>query len=311
MLNNRYDVSQETRKRILAIIEELGYAPNHLARSLRMGQTKTIGVVISDVSNPFFGSVISGIENILREEGYCVLLYNANEDAQREEEVFKVLLERRVDGVIITPVDESNFSALLSLLQKANIPCVFLARYAKNIPVSYVIADDLLGSFLATEHLLKKGHKRILYLGGPPFLTTSQERIQGYKKALEQYGLPSDENLIKPSRAKMEDGYKIVKEALFQKLEFTAIASFNDYLAFGALRALRENGLSVPRDVAVVGYDDVEFASISWVPLTTVRMPKYELGVEAAKILLSHIRGEAESIKKVVLKPKLIVRSST
>lgn len=310
-LNSRYDVSEETRRKILAIAKELGYTPNHLAKSLKSGRTKTVGVIVSDISNPFFGTAIRGMVEALRKKKCHILLCDSSEDPSLEEESFQVLLERRVDGIIVTTSSEENLRKFLPIFAQENIPCVLLARRIKGISISFVTVDDVFGSFAAVEHLIRKGHKRILYMAGPFDLTTSKDRLQGYTEALKKYGIERDDNLIHFTKAKMEDGYAVVKEALRKGFEFTAIATFNDYLAFGALRALLEEDLKVPDDVSIVGYDDVEFAAISWVPLTTVRIPKYELGVEAAKILLSHIRKEVEEIQEVVLKPELIVRNST
>jgi LacI family transcriptional regulator len=303
-------VSEETRKRVLAIAEELGYTPNHLAKSLRTGKTKTIGIVVSDISNPFFGTVIRGIGDVLRREGYHILLCDSNEDPHLEEETFMVLLKRRVDGMIVTTTDENNLLRILPSFQKVDIPCVLLARYARGSPISYVAVDDVFGSFTATEYLIQKGHKRILYLAGPPHLTVSQERLNGYVEALKKHGIEEDGSLIRFTKAKMEDGYEVVKSVLSQELHFTAIGTFNDYLAFGAMRALQERGLRIPDDIAVVGYDDVEFSAVSWVPLTTVRIPRYELGIEAARLLLSHIKGETTRVEEILLKPELVIRGS-
>ncbi len=310
-LGNREGINPETRKKILSIANELGYTPNHLARSLKVGKTKTVGVIVSDISNPFFSVVIDGIEKTFREKGYSILLCDSDEDVRLESKATETLLQRRVDGVIITPVDESTFSARFCILQKAGIPCVLLARYVKGLPVSYVVADDVLGGFIATEHLIQKGHKKILYLAGPSHLTTSQERLEGYRKALNRYRLKEVGCLIQFTKAKMEDGYQVVKKFLDRQMEFTAIASFNDYLAFGALRALRERNLKIPEDVAVVGYDDVEFAEIALVPLTTVRISGSELGNRAAKLLLSYLKGKVEKPQKVIIMPELILREST
>lgn len=310
-LNNKPDVNAETKHRILKIVKEMGYTPNLVARSLKTGETRTIGVIVSDITNPFFSLVIHGIEDKVQKKGYSIILCNANENYVREEKAMKLLVQKRVDGILVTPVEKKTRD--IFYLQEMKVPFVLVARHLKIPDLSYVVADDVLGGFLATEHLIKKGHRKIMYVAGPSHVTTVQERLNGYKKALAQYGIRFEEELVRFTNAKSEDGYRVMKDVLSKRLDFTAIGVFNDYLALGMMKAVRERGLRIPDDVAIVGYDDIEFASLAVVPLSSVRIPKYELGYKAAEILLNqlskkHIRSEPQQI---AIEPKLVIRSST
>ncbi len=311
-LNDKTDISLETKRKILDIVNELGYTPDHLARSLRTRKTGAIGVIVSDITNPFFGSVIRGIEDALQKEEYSIFLCNSDENYEREERAIKTLLRKKVDGIIITPVEVE--VADIFELQQSGMPLVLAARRIRKVNTSCVVANDVLGGFLAAEHLISEGHEKILYLAGPSYLTTAQERLEGHEKALRTYNIPVNKSLIKFTNSKMVDGYCIVKDLLESHPKtFTAIASFNDYLSFGALKAIYEKGLEVPKDMAVIGYDDVEFCSLSVVPLSSIRIPQYDLGYKAAEVLTKNIHGSTRTteVKEVLLDPKLIVRSST
>lgn len=191
---------------------------------------------------------------------------------------------------------------------------MLIARRIEMPEVAYVVADDVLGGFLATEHLIKRGHNKILYVAGPPHVTTAQNRLAGYRKALSQYEIKFDERLVKITNAKMEDAYKLMKFLLKEdKLGFTAVATFNDYLTLGVIKALYEKGLKVPDDLAIVRYDDIEFAAPTVVPLTTVCMPKDELGKKAVGILLEQLLKKSIFSKPqhTMIKRYLVIRKSS
>ena len=310
-LNNKPDVNAKTKHKILKIVKELGYTPNLVAKSLKAGKTKTVGVVVSDITNPFFNLVIHAIEDKAQKKGYSIILCNANEDYKREEKAIKLLVQKRVDGILITPVEKKTLD--IFYLQQMKVPFVLVARHLKIPGLSYVVADDVLGGFLATEHLIKKGHKKIIYIAGPSHVTTAQERLNGYKKALAQYGIRFKKELVRFTNAKSEDGYKVMKDALSKKLDFTAVSTFNDYLALGIMKAVYERGLKIPDNIAIVGYDDIEFAPLTIVPLTSVRIPKYELGSKAVEILFKFLSKTYKSPKtqQVMLEPELVIRNTT
>ncbi|MBC7189892.1 LacI family DNA-binding transcriptional regulator, partial [Candidatus Aerophobetes bacterium] len=194
-LNNKPDINPATKKKIIQIAKDLGYVPNLLAKSLKSGETKTIGVVVSNLFNPFFGPVIYGIDEKIRKKGYSIIICNSDNDYRREEDAIMTLVKKRVDGILVTPVKKGSLDA--SFLQNAKIPCVLMMSQFKSENFDYVGFDDKMGTFLATEYLIKKGHKRILYLSGPPYFSLSQDRLAGYRKALEDNKIKMDKNLIK------------------------------------------------------------------------------------------------------------------
>ena len=310
VINNKPDVNPKTRKRILKIINKLNYTPNLLAKSLKSGKTKTIGVIVSNLYNPFFNQVLCGIDEILNGKEYNIIICNSNNNYNREEKAIVTLIQKRVDGILITPVGKKSLDIVY--IQKTKIPFVLVMSHFKTTNTDYVGFNDKIGSFQATQHLISRGHRKILYLGGPSFFSLAQERLYGHKKALVTYGIKVDQKLLKEIvNPNMEEGYKIVKKILSKEFDFTAIATFNDYIAMGALKAILERNLKVPDDIAIVGYDDIEFVSLSIVPLTTIQLPKYLLGRKAAELLLTKMTGRKRKYQSIFLEPNLIVRNST
>ena len=308
-LNNKPDVSSKTKDKIIKIAKNLGYTPNLLAKSLRSKKSKTIGVVLADISNPFFSAVAKGVENAARKKSYSIILCNTDEEYEKEEEALQVLVEKRVDGLLITPVQKEYKDILRIKEQK--IPLVLVGRHFDTIGTNSVVSDDSLGGFLATEYLIKKGHRKILYISGPLHISSASERLNGYKEALKKYKISFKKKLVRGYTAKMDEAYMLMRKLLKEKLDFTAIFTFSDFLAFGIMKALREEKLKIPDDVAVVGYDDIEFSSILEIPLTTVHMPKYRLGMEGTNMLIDEIEGKnSGKPQKLVIKPELIVRES-
>jgi len=309
-LNNKPDVSPKTKDRILRIAKNLGYTPNLLAKSLRSQKSKTIGVVLADISNPFFAAVAKGIEDAAHKRSYSIILCNTDEEYEKEEEVLQVLVEKRVDGLLITPV-QKEYKDILRIKER-RIPLVLIARHFDTIETNSVVSDDVLGGFLATEYLIKKGHKRILYISGPLHISSALERLKGYKRALKEYKIPLKEKLVRGYTAKMGKAYTLMRRILKEKLDFTAIFTFSDFLALGVMKAIREEKLKIPDDVAVVGYDDIEFASVLEIPLTTVHMPKYRLGMEGTNMLIDEIEKKSTNREpqRLTIKPELIVRKS-
>ena len=308
-LRNNPDINDGTKKRIIEIAESLGYTPNALAKNLRFRKTKTIGVIIADISSPFYSNVVKGIEDGAKEKGYSVILCNTDEQYEKEEAAVRVLLEKRVDGLLITPVQKKN-GDILNLKEK-RVPFVLVGRYFDDLQTNYIITDDVTGSFLATEHLIKEGHRKILCINGPLHISSAWERLAGYKRALLEYGIQYDQKLVKGNTTEMEEAYKLIKEILSQGLNFTAIFAYGDVLAFGAMHALREAKLRIPDDMAVVGYDDIKFARVSHPPLTTVRIPRYRLGKKAIDLLVDEIiEKNSKKLNQVTIKPELVIRES-
>lgn len=311
-LNGKPDVNEDTKKRILEIADRLNYVPNSLAKGLVTKNTKTIGVIVSDNANPVFARIIKGTEDFARSKGYNIILCNTDEKYEREEEALRLLREKRVDGLVITLTPAQKKRTDILELKRSGVPFVLLNRHMDEMITDYVINDNVYGAYLAVTHLVKSGHKRIGYISGPSHISSATERLEGYRKALLENNIEFDNSLVKESNLKMEDGTRLMKEFLQLENRPTAVFAYSDLLAIGVLKALKETKLRVPKDMALVGYDDIEFSSLLEVPLTTVHQPRYRIGEEGAKILINRIeKKDSEGLHQIVLKPELVIREST
>jgi len=307
-INNKSDINEKTKKRVLKVAQELGYVQNATAVALRTKKTRTLGVVIADNRNPFYAEVLNGMEEAAREKNYHIILANTQRDYKKEEEAINLLLAKRVDGLLITPVQDRDDD--IKKLIEANIPFVVVGRDFENIEVDAVYNDEIKGGFLATEYLIKKGHKRIALIDGFLYKSPAKGRLEGYKKALNKYRIPLDDLLISVGDINMEDGYERTKQMLEKNIDFTAIFAYNDMMAFGSMQAIKEKGLRIPEDIGLVGYDDIPFSSLISPSLTTIRLKKQDLGIESVELLLSRINGSREKMKKIMLNVELIVRGT-
>jgi LacI family transcriptional regulator len=309
VINNTRLVTQETRARVLEAMATLNYRPNALARSLRQGKTNTIGLVLPDSANPFFAEISRSIEDEAFKQGYSVFLCNTELDTQRELFYVDVLSKKQVDGIIFVAAGDQADS--LDFLVQRNMPVVMIDRNVPNVEVDAVLTDNELGGLLATRHLLALGHTHIACIGGPSSITPSAERIIGYRRALEEAGLPYDESLVLRGDYHPQSGMEITHSLLKMNPRPTAVFALNDLMALGALRAAAEAGCSVPKDLAVVGYDDLDIARFANPPLTTIAQPKKEVGVQAVNILVDRMSRKNRPPSRIVLPPELIVRRST
>jgi LacI family transcriptional regulator len=307
-LNAKPDVSRETRRTILEAAERIGYRPNKLARGLRSNKTHTIGVIVADISNPYFGALVKGVEKEARKRHYSVILLNTGEDYEREAEAIQVVLAERVDGIIISPTQKE--TGTIEGLLRLETPFVLFGRRFADLETNYVVTDDVRGGFLATDHLIALGHRRIGMINGPPHISSAKERLQGYREALDRYGLEQEQSLVISGAVTMEDGYEVARSLLRRNPRPTAIFGFSDFVSFGIMRAIREAGLGIPDDVAVVGYDNNQFAVCAEVPLTTVNVPKETLGAMAAQVLEEHSTSDCPTTQ-LEIPVSLVVREST
>lgn len=309
-LNNKQDINSVTKEKILKIAKELGYTPNAVARGLKIQQTRTIGVAIADISDPFFAPIVKGIEKTARENGYHLILCDTDEDYETEKEALQTLIEKRVDGLLVTP-SQTNYEDIVQL-KRQHIPFVLLGRHFnfQLLEADYVATDDIEGAFSAATYLIRKGHRRILFINGPDYVSSAKERLAGYKRALLEAGVEIDESLIRAGGLKMEDGYRIMREVLRDPLQFTAVLAYSDFVALGVIKALNEAHLRIPQDVAVIGYDDIDVAAFLEVPLTTVKIPKHELGAEGFKLLKKRMEEKGSFPQRVILPTELIIRKS-
>jgi LacI family transcriptional regulator len=280
-----------------------GYTPNGIARGLVRKQTHSIGLIIPDISNPFFPQVASGVEDGAREKGYSVFLCNTNYESDQEARYLQLLIEKRVDGIILSSGFQA--SGTINPLLMGSIPIVSLCTRVENIKNSFVVIDNERGGFIATKHLIEQGYPTVGYIG------TQGQRFKGYLQALEKFNIPFDNRFVFSGDLKRETGYKITKRLIADQHFPRALFVENDLMALGTIQGIKESGLRVPDDIAVVGFDDISFASFPEIGLTTVRQPKYEMGKLAANILLDSIIKSTKEPKKHILEPKLIVRTSS
>jgi LacI family transcriptional regulator len=290
-------------------MDALNYHPNALARSLRQGKSNTLGLVLPDSANPFFAEISRSIEDEAFKKGYSVFLCNTELDTQRELFYVDVLSKKQVDGIVFVAAGEQADS--LEFLVGRNMPVVMIDRDVPNVEVDAVLTDNQLGGYLATRHLIELGHQRIACISGPSSITPGAERMIGYRRALEEAGLVYDESLILRGDYHAQSGMEITHSILRMDPRPTAIFALNDLMALGALRAAAEAGCSVPGELAVVGYDDLEIARFANPPLTTIAQPKKEIGARAIDLLVDRITRKDRSPSRLVLPPELIVRRST
>lgn len=301
-------VRPATRRRVLAAVRALGYDANIIAQGLKKRTTRTVALIVPDISNPFFPAIARGIEDAARARGYAVLLCNTYEDLDRERDYLTLLAKRMVDGVIFATVG-SNTAHLRALRREAR-PVVLVARGVEGLRIDTVLVDNYRGEFEATSHLIALGHRRIAHVTGPGSLHVAAERRRGYLEALAAAGLPPGEAIIVEGDFAAEGGRRAVRELLEGGVSFTAVAAANDLMAIGAIEALRAGGRRVPEDVAVVGFDDITFASVVSPALTTVAQPKYRMGQMAMERLLQLMDGIDRSPRQTILSPQLVIRDS-
>jgi LacI family transcriptional regulator len=307
--NAEHQVNAETAKRVKKAAKDLGYIPNVMARGLRTSSSMTIGVIIPDLTNPLFPPIIRGIENYLSPRGYNALLANTDGHDAVERSAFDSLLERRVDGFILATGVEGG-----SLLEEAyakNVKVVMVNRDAGSVPYPLVASDDANGIVTAMHHVIDLGHRRIVHIAGPAAFSTTRHRTEAFERVCAS--VPGIEGRILWATAlSVAAGEAAVDDFLVSgEHTATAIVAGNDLLALGALRSLRKHGLRCPKDVSIVGFNDMPFAEDFNPALTTVHVPQQEMGTEAARLLLRNIENDSQTAVNVTLPVSLIVRSST
>ncbi len=304
-------IGPEVAKRVLAAANELGYVPNSMAAALRTGQSRTVGILIPDLMNPVFPPFIRGIQDTLDGAGYTAIIANSDGDKDYERVIVQKMQARFVAGLIMATALYRDDPAVGECIEKG-IPVVLINRGVDNREISAVVSDDGAGIAAAVEHLVRLGHRRIAHAAGPPETYTGMMRRRAFLNAMQASGLPADEDLIV-----FASGYTVPagREALAALLErgkpFSALIAANDQLALGALDGLAEAGLRVPRDVSLVGFNDMPLVDRIDPPLTTLRIQHYEMGAEAARILLDELADPQRDRRTVMLEPQLIVRGST
>jgi LacI family transcriptional regulator len=312
VINHPAQVAPATRQRVEQAIQELGFVPNALARSLLRGRTHTIALLVSDISNPFFTQVARGVEDVAQRNGYTVIFGNGDESPEKERQYIQALLSRRIDGLLIAAAGSAS-RAVLDLLTRHKNPFVLIDRAIEGVPADTVIGDSVGGARALTEHLLGLGHRRIALVNGPTEVPTARDRLAGYLQSLRAHGIEPRQELIVVGNYKRDGGYAAAQRllALPPGQRPTAIFAANNFLGIGVIEALREARLSVPQDMAVVCFDDIELASALYPFLTVAAQPARTFGTIAMQFLLERLDGaEVAAPRKVVLPPELIVRVS-
>jgi LacI family transcriptional regulator len=308
VINNKDDVRLATRKRVLEVIEKLNYRPSSIARGLATRRTRALGVVVPDIANPFFASMVRSAEEQAYANDYSVFLGNTNEDPQRELAVLHSLEDKQVDGLILcsSRLDDEPLTEIL-----ASFPATVLVfRESKSADVGSITVDDIFGGQTAIEHLIQSGHRNIGLISGPPISHSAFGRLRGYEAALEAADIPFNDSWVRHCHPMLGGGQEMAKDLLENNPEITALFCHNDLIAVGALQACAEIGLRVPDDIAIIGYDDIRLAALVTPALTTLHIPRAEIGTQAMQMLLAQTEDESTKSKEIYLQPKLIVRAS-
>lgn len=306
-------VRAELRRRVELAMHGLDYHPNQIARSLKTRQTKTLGMVISDITNPFFPQVVRGAEDTAIESGFLLIMLNSDDNPERERRALSMLRARKVDGLLLTVASTGGDLKHVEQFRDSGLPIVCIDRKVPNIPLDLVCADNAHGAKMCMQHLLSRGHRRIGYLSGSKGLFTAVTRLDGFNQALAEAGIPADPRLVRHGDFRLESGYRLAKEMLLDHEPPTALFASNAMMGFGALKAIHELGLRCPEDVALAMFDDVPFGDVIQPRLTVVAQPAYQMGQVGAQLLIARLEGRETSPEPVchTLAPELLVREST
>jgi DNA-binding LacI/PurR family transcriptional regulator len=308
VLNKKEYVKEATREKVLKAVEELGYKPSRLARGLRINSSQILGLIISDIQNPFFTSLVRAVEDVAYQNNYAIILCNTDEDPEKEELLVELMLSERVAGVIITPTRE--YECPILKLHEMKVPVVCVDRRVFDCETDTVISDNVESSFKLVKHLIEHGHEKIGALFGSSKITSFRERLEGYRKAFISSGLQVRNDFVKQSTPKEGEGYSLANELLDLPQPPTAIFAGNNLMALGAIHAIKDRGLSIPSDISLVSFDDQEWTQLMTPKITVATQPKYEMGKKAAELLMRRIEDYQCSVKHITLKSKLLFRES-
>lgn len=309
VLNNKDQrISSQTRNLVLKIAKEKNYIPNSMARSLVTRKTNTIGLILPDITNPFFPELARGAEDRANESNYMLMFANTDDDADKENRYLNMLAEKMVDGIILT--QSANKEGNAEVLNSLKLPLVLIDRdiELENIR-GKVLVDNFQGAYDGVSYLIEKGYKQIAFITGPFSTTTSKERLNGYEKALKDYSIDVNWSLIFEGEYKAKWGEEATKVLINKTMPCDAIFCGNDLIAVSVIKTLKKNGLKVPEDVAVLGYDNIQLSEIIEPALTTVNQPVYEMGYQAAELLINILENNIKE-KTIKLKSNLILRDS-
>jgi len=308
VLANKPYIRDEIRHRVLQAVETIGYQPNRVARTLRVQSSQIIGLIISDIQNPFFTALVRAVEDQAYAHQYAVFLCNSDENYEKESLYIDLMMSERVAGVIIVPTRETAGS--INKLYKAKVPLVVVDRQIRDLDLDTVGIDNAKAAHDLVTHLIDMGHSRIGAIMASPEITTGYERYQGYVAALNEWGIEVDPSLVRTGLPKEIHGRQFVDELLDLPAPPTALFTGNNLLTVGALHGIKDRGLIIPRDLSVVAFDDMEWYSVISPSLTAVAQPTYEMGWAAADLILKRIENPNKPIEKVLYNPELRIRES-
>lgn len=307
VLSNSPHVSEDTRRKVLDAVAELGYTPNRLASNFRKMRSKTVIVVLPGISNPFFAQILKAFNDVAHQRGYHVLLGDTGNDLNVERQFVELVREKFVEGCVLATarIPKAEIARL-----SEGTPVVLACEYVEGLDIPTVAIDNVGAAEAATQYLISLGHRRIAHLTGPLGIVLSRDRLKGYRQALANSGIPIVEEYIQEGDFNVRSGYELTRKLLSMEHRPTAIFTANDEMAVGAVRAARQLGLEVPGQLSVVGFDDIPLSTLVEPPLTTICQPKYQIGAQSMNMLLDLIEGREEARKQVVLPFQLIRRSS-
>jgi LacI family transcriptional regulator len=308
VLNNTAQVKESTRERIYVAMKQLGYQPNMFAQGLVTNRSRSITLVLTDLTGAYFGPLVKSLEHTLRKANYNLSISVENESLSEVQDTFRYLIGRRKDAVILFPHCLSEEQILQ--LREGAPPLVLLNRYMPEFSSQSITIDNVLGSRLAIEHLISRGHRNIVCITGPLRNSEAKDRMEGYRMTLAEHNIAYQECLVVESDFTTIGGFQAIVDILMRGVEFTAVYACNDQMAAGAIKALKQAGKKVPEDVSLIGFDDVEFASLLTPELTTIRQPSEAMGKAAAELALKLIQGETNLPKQKLFAPELIERNS-
>jgi len=309
VINNSGYISAKTREKVQEAINELGYVPNVLARSLKSKRTNTLALVFTDIANPFFTILARGVEDTASESGFNVIFCNTDESQEKEDTYIQLLLQKQVDGILLVPAVSSSKS--IELIQEQKTPLVVLDRRVPNTDVDVVRGDSDGGAYLLTQHLISLGHKRISLITGPREVSTAEDRFQGYKRAMEDNGL-AEFIQCQYGSFSLECGKELAQRIFSEEPTPTAIFAANNLIALGTLSTLNSMGRKVPDDVALVSFDDIPENLTLFPFMTVARQPSYEMGKRATEILISRIKGNSSTdYQEIVFPVEFFERASS
>lgn len=308
VVNNKAHVGKSLREKVEAAIRKLNYRPNLIARSLAKQKTHTIGMIVPDIGNPFFPIVVRGAEDAAQKHGYNLLLCNSDDSLDKEEKAVELLLSKRVDGILLTKAADDFRPSLQQMIKEVNIPFVLVMRTYPKLTKDAVITDDYHGAYEAVSHLARAGRKRIGLISGPLKVSNAKERWAGFQDALKAEGLPFEQDLVIEGDYRLESGYRAGHFMFSRRPDGIYVA--NHLMTVGLLKAADEMGLRCPEDFGLVSFDDYPWLGIFRPRLTTVELPKHQLGSEAAELLIRRITGDTSKPQLIKLQPELRIRES-